>query len=52
MALGMNTVVFPEAYGGDHEPGASMALISSALSVITVPLMYMSLTVVVPCPFI
>lgn len=51
MALGMNTVVFPEAYGGDPEPGASMALISSTLSVLTVPLMYMLLNIIVPCPF-
>lgn len=51
MPLGMNTVVFPEAYGGDPEPGASMALISSTLSVITVPMLYMLLTALIPCPF-
>ena len=51
MPLGMNTVVFPEAYGGDPEPGAGMALISSAFSIITVPLMYMLLSAIVSCPF-
>lgn len=38
--LGLNTVVFPEAYGGDAKPGASMALISHALCVISIPLLY------------
>lgn len=40
MPLGLNTVVFPEAYGGDTTPGASMALISHILSVITIPVMF------------
>ena len=38
--LGLNTVVFPEAYGGDPKTGASMALISHTLCVITIPLMF------------
>lgn len=38
--LGLNTVVFPEAYGGDPETGASMAMISHTLAVITIPLMF------------
>ncbi len=38
--LGLNTVVFPEAYGGDPETGASMAMISHTLCVVTIPLMY------------
>ena len=37
---GMNTVVYPAAYGEDCKPGASMVLISSILSVVTVPVMY------------
>ncbi len=41
--LGLNTVVFPSAYGGDPKPGASMAMISHTLSVITIPLMYLLL---------
>ncbi len=44
--LGLNTVVFPEAYGGDPSTGASMAMISHTLCVITIPLMYALLTLV------
>ena len=40
MPLGLNTVVFPAAYGGDTTPGASMALISHVMSVITIPIMF------------
>ena len=40
MPLGLNTVVFPEAYGGNPETGASMALISHTLCVISIPVMY------------
>ena len=36
----MNTIVFPEAYGGDASIGASMTLISHVLCVITIPIMY------------
>ena len=42
--LGLNTVVFPAAYGGDTSTGASMALISSSLCIVTIPLMYALLT--------
>ena len=38
--LGLNTVVFPEAYGGDPKTGASMAMISHTLCVISIPIMY------------
>lgn len=38
--IGLNTIVYPAAYGGDTKPGASMALISHTLSVVTIPLMY------------
>ena len=40
MPLGMNTIVFPEAYGGNPKTGASMVLVSSVLGVLTIPLMY------------
>ncbi len=40
MPLGLNTVVFPAAYGGDTTPGASMALISHAMSLVTIPIMF------------
>ena len=38
--LGLNTVVFPKAYGGNPETGASMAMISHTLCVLSIPLMY------------
>ena len=39
-ALGLNTVVFPSAYGGDAKIGASMAIIAQLMSVITIPVLY------------
>lgn len=44
--LGLNTVVFPAAYGGDTKTGASMAMISHSLCVLTIPLMYALLTLI------
>jgi len=41
--LGLNTIVYPAAYGGDTLTGASMTMISHTLSVITIPLMYLML---------
>lgn len=38
--LGMNTIVFPAAYGGDTKEGASMVIVSQVLSIITIPLVY------------
>ena len=38
--LGLNTIVFPAAYGGETHTGAAMATISHTLSLITLPLMY------------
>lgn len=46
--MGLNTVVFPAAYGGDASTGASMAMISHTLSVVTLPLMYALFCVVFP----
>ncbi|MBE7046319.1 MAG: hypothetical protein E7396_02770 [Ruminococcaceae bacterium] len=45
--LGLNTVVFPAAYGGDTSIGASMAMISHTLCIITIPLLYSLLTIIV-----
>lgn len=39
--LGLNTIVFPAAYGGDTRTGASMAMISHVLCIITIPIMYL-----------
>lgn len=41
--LGLNTIVYPAAYGGDTKTGASMAMISHTMSVITFSLMYLLL---------
>jgi predicted permease len=49
--LGLNTVVFPEAYGGSPETGASMALISHVLCVVTIPLMYAIMVAAFGTPF-
>ena len=40
MPLGLNTVIFPAAYGGDTSVGASMALISNIIGIITIPIMF------------
>lgn len=45
--LGLNTVVFPAAYGGDTSTGASMAMISHTLCVLSIPLMYALLACVI-----
>lgn len=42
--LGLNTVVFPAAYGADTKTGASMAMISHTLCIITIPIMYALVT--------
>ena len=39
--LGLNTIVFPAAFGGDTKTGASMAMISHTISVVSIPLMYL-----------
>ncbi len=44
--FGMNTIVYPAAYGGDYRTGASMNMISSVLSIITIPLMYLLFVVI------
>ncbi len=48
--LGLNTVVFPEAYGGDPSTGASMAMISHSLCVITIPIMFALMTLIFGTP--
>lgn len=39
--LGLNTIVYPAAYGGETKTGAAMAMVSHTLSVITIPLVYL-----------
>lgn len=38
--LGLNTVVYPAAFGGEPKTGAGMALISHTLAVVSMPIMY------------
>ncbi len=47
MPLGLNTVIFPAAYGNDTKIGASMAMISHTLSVITIPIMFALFTLII-----
>ena len=42
--LGLNTIVFPAAYGGETETGASMAMVSNILGIVSIPIMYTLLT--------
>ena len=44
--LGMNTIVYPEAYDGNPKTGASMALISHTLAVLVIPLTYSLMTLI------
>ena len=44
--LGLNTVVFPAAYGEDSSTGASMAMISHTLCVVSIPLLYALMTLI------
>lgn len=39
MPFGLNTIIMPEAYGQDAELGGGLALVSSVLACITIPLM-------------
>lgn len=38
LPCGLNTVVFPATYGGDSRPGAKLALVSSLMCLVTIPL--------------
>ena len=46
MPLGLNTIVVPGAYGKDTTDAASMALISHAMSIVTIPLIFMLFTLI------
>jgi len=46
MPLGLNTIVIPSAYGKDTTVASSMALISHALSIITIPIIFMVMEVI------
>lgn len=40
MPLGLNSVIFPEAYGGDSESGAKVCFMSAILAVVTIPIVF------------
>ncbi len=40
MPLGINSVVFPEAYGGDSETGAKVCFIAGILGLLTIPFVF------------
>lgn len=46
MPLGLNTIVIPAAYGKDTSVASGMALVSHILSVISIPLIFMLLRVI------
>jgi len=46
MPLGLNSVVFPEAFGGDSKTGAQACFISSALGLVTIPFVFSVLSLV------
>ncbi len=45
--FGINTIIFPAFYGEETNTGASMALISHLLCILSIPIMYTLLTMVV-----
>lgn len=47
MPLGLNTIVIPAAYGKDTSTASGMALVSHILSVITIPIIFMLLRMIV-----
>lgn len=40
MPMGLNSVVFPEAFGGDSETGAKTCFISNLISIVTIPVVF------------
>ena len=38
--VGLNSIIFPAAYGGETRHGASLVMLSQLLSVLTIPLVY------------
>ena len=40
MPMGVNSVIFPEAYGGDAESGAKVCFMSAIFGIITIPIVF------------
>ncbi|NLD88425.1 MAG: hypothetical protein GX633_09250, partial [Clostridiales bacterium] len=41
MPMGLNSVVFPEAFGGDSDTGAQVCLVSNLMGILTIPIIGM-----------
>lgn len=46
LPFGLNSVVFPEAFGGDSTPGARLCFIGNIMALATIPLVFWMLSVV------
>ena len=46
LPFGLNSVVFPEAFGGDSTPGARLCFIGNLMALVTIPLVFYMLSVV------
>ncbi len=49
--FGLNTIIFPEAYNGNPETGASMTMISHTVCILSIPLMYALMVALFGTPF-
>ena len=45
--VGLYSIIFPAAYGGDTKHGASLVMLSQLLSVISIPLMYLVFVILI-----
>ena len=46
LPFGLNSVVFPEAFGGDSTPGARLCFIGNLMALVTIPLVFLLLSTV------
>jgi len=44
LPFGLNSVVFPEAFGGDSTPGARLCFIGNLMALVTIPLVFLLLS--------
>ncbi len=44
LPFGLNSVVFPEAFGGDSTPGARLCFIGNLMALVTIPLVFFMLS--------
>ena len=46
LPFGLNSVVFPEAFGGDSTPGARLCFIGNLMALLTIPVVFWLLSMV------